>query len=187
MIKQVKHICRLKSNQNNNRGFTLIELIVIIAVIAVASAILVSSYANIMENQRKKADMTSLQNIDLGVEQILFYDDAFRDIENYVYDKNKVDLIFKVKTDGKKNGYVDVSDAYINDMGPLSDLCPVFYDYLVKQVGEEIILTSPNYRDGCYIVYITFNGVQLSEIRDFVISNDGAVITNSGDSQLLGE
>ena len=44
-------------NRNKNKGFTFIELIVTVAVMAVAMGVLIGSYVTVMENQRQKSDV----------------------------------------------------------------------------------------------------------------------------------
>ena len=48
----------------NKKGFTLIELIVTVAVLAILSTVFVMSNLNAMEKQRKEADITAMEQID---------------------------------------------------------------------------------------------------------------------------
>jgi prepilin-type N-terminal cleavage/methylation domain-containing protein len=168
-----------------SKGMTLIELIVSIAVLAIVSAIFVSSYTNVMENQRRQSDITRLNSIDIAFEQVLLYNDAFDEVRPCVYDNNKLQVNFQLVSNANGESYVDLSKATLNNSTLLlKDKCPTLYGYLTEQIDEIINLDSASYKIGHYRVYITFNGTQVSDIRDYTITNDSIIVTNSGDSEL---
>lgn len=170
----------------HKKGFTLMEVIVAIAILAITSSILAVSYTNVMETQRRQADLEVLKNIDTNLKQIFMYDDAFNEIKTHVYDKNKIHLVFVVsKPGGEHDSFIKLKDTCINGTTTkLEAVCPNLYKYLKDYVGEKIILTAAGYKDGYYRVDIAFNGAKVSDIRDFVITNDSVLVTNSGDSLL---
>jgi prepilin-type N-terminal cleavage/methylation domain-containing protein len=165
----------------DKRGYTLMELVVTIAVLAVVSVITVTTYTNVMANQRMKADLATLSQIDDGFKHIFLYDDAFEEVKNYVYDDNKFKVNFQIeKIEAKPS--VNLEQATINDTNiKLKDECPIIYGYLVEQIDNDIELNSSNYNEGFYYVYIEFNGTKVSDVRDYVITNDNIIVTNSGD------
>jgi prepilin-type N-terminal cleavage/methylation domain-containing protein len=175
----------------NKGGFTLVELIVTIALMAIVASVVVSSYTNVLESQRMKADMSTLNHIDDSLKQILLYDDAFEDIKDHVYDDNKMKLTFYLSQD-KTDSYINLSDTIINigtsKEGKLDSACEVLYQYLVEYIGSDIIdLESSSYKFGTYEVYIEFNGAKVSDVRDYTITNDTLSVTNSDDEQMSQE
>lgn len=55
-------------NKNNLKGFTLIELMVVITIIALLSAVLYGSFSQARQQARDKARMTSLKELQLAIE-----------------------------------------------------------------------------------------------------------------------
>lgn len=185
MLKKIKTIFA-DFAKGSSRGMTLIELIVSIAILAIVSSVLVSSYTNVMEDQRMQSDLSKLNEIDVTLKQILLYDDVFEEIKPLVYDKNKLKISFKLTTlDGGHKAKVVLSDATLNDSGELlKDKCEILYEYLTEYVGQSISLDSASFKGGYYRIYITFNGTQVSEIRDYTITNDTVTVTNSGGEEM---
>ena len=101
-------------NRNKNKGFTFIELIVTVAVMAVAMGVLIGSYVTVMENQRQKADVGKLNNIDISLQEVFLYKDAFEEAKSVVVNDYMLDLEFKLEmeTDGK--AFVPLNKATIN-------------------------------------------------------------------------
>jgi prepilin-type N-terminal cleavage/methylation domain-containing protein len=182
----------MKSKKNlNKKGFTLVELLVTVALMAIVASVVVSSYTNVMESQRMEADMAMLHQLDDSVKQILLYDDAFEDIKDHVYDDNKMKLTFYL-SQNKTDSYVSLDDTIINlgtaEEGNLENTCKVLYQYLVEYIGSDIIdLESSSYKFGTYEIYIEFNGAKVSDIRDYTITNDTLSVTNSNDSYMSQE
>ncbi len=46
----------MKKIQNNKKGFSLVELLIVLAILAIIAAISISIFANVLENQRQRAD-----------------------------------------------------------------------------------------------------------------------------------
>ena len=53
----------LNKIRNNNKGFTLVELIIVIAIIAVLSAAIAPQYIKWVENSKESADEANLGNV----------------------------------------------------------------------------------------------------------------------------
>ena len=167
-----------------SKGFTLVEVIVTIAVLIIASAILATSYTGIMEQQRVQADIEKLEKIDLAVYQILMRDDAFEDIKECIANDSTLELSFVVTKDlDGKTSCVEMQNANIGNKGLLRENCDVFYYYLVEYVGEAIELDSSKHGAGTYNVSVTFNVVELLGKKP-VITNDQIIVTNSGNELL---
>ena len=186
----------------NKKGFTLIELIVTVAVLAILSTVFVMSNLNAMEKQRKEADITAMEQVDSYLKEILLNDDVFDEIENKKdiilepkesgQPKNMLVLNFKVAKDGDKSylfiddGGTNVSTLKTNGPLLLYQECPILYQYLLEYFDGDntnpgkIPLTSANYKYGTYIIRVEFNTAQVSVHRPVSISNDSVIITNSG-------
>lgn len=174
-----------KRRKLGTSGMTLIELVVTFTILVVISALVVTSYTNVLEKHRMEADMIGLGQIDVAVKQIMMRDDAFEDVIPYLDASNKLKIAFKVSRDGNTGkACVRLSNALVGDDYNLQSSCDVFYGYLAKYVDEKIDLESVGYQSGEYIVYVQFHSVHVSESRDPIITNSELVVSNSGDTLL---
>ena len=171
-------------NIRSKSGFTLLETIVTIGVIAVAASIMVVSYLNVLEWSRQQTDLEKLSEIDAAVQEIFSYEDAFKEAKDVVYDECKLDITVPIKMDAGGKAYADVTEAELNDLDALDFRCPVTSEYLLEMVGERIDLLSGEFKRGSYTVHVEFNGAKVSDIRDFVISNDVILVSNSGSEDM---
>lgn len=168
-------------NRNKNKGFTFIELIVTVAVMAVAMGVLIGSYVTVMENQRQKADVGKLNNIDISLQEVFLYKDAFEEAKSVVVNDYMLDLEFKLEMESDGKAFVPLNKATINGSSlTLEEACPRTCEYLIDLVGDTVYLDSGAYKRGTYNIHIEFGGAQLTEIRDFEITNDCILISNSG-------
>ncbi len=67
--------------RNNKKGFTIIELVIVIAVIAILAAVLIPTFSNIIQ---KSKDSAMLQELTTARTTLLTYEDAQLD-EDYTY------------------------------------------------------------------------------------------------------
>ena len=174
---------RKSKKKNGAGGFTFVELIVAMAVLLIASVILVSSYTNVMERKRMESDMVKLSSIDMAVKQVLLRDDAFDEILPYIQEGGTLMMRFLVYEENDDSSVV-FDRASIGDNYNLALSCPLFYEYFIGYVGNEIELTSLSYQGGAYVVHVAFNVVHVSDSRDPVVTNDSFVVTNSGNEFL---
>ena len=174
----------MKKNRNSQMGFTLVELIVTVALMSILSVLVISSYTKVMRDQRHDADQATLNNLHYQL-NILFTD---VEIWNEVIDElepnktNKNDtlyLTFVCTKTGKKGTFNLVNTKVGNSESgpPLSAEMPLLYRGLVDTFGDSIIMESSDHQIGTYVVACKFNSEQLSSVREFTITNDNTRIT----------
>lgn len=86
----------MKSSIRNKKGFTIVELVIVIAVIAILAAVLIPTFANLVEKANQSADEQACRNMNAflamedalnGVNSILDVHDAFKgsgyDVQGY--------------------------------------------------------------------------------------------------------
>lgn len=187
----------MRSLKNNKKGLTLIEVLVAVFLLAIASSFIFLTYTNVIESKRAEADLSKLQNIDTTLKQILIEDDVFDDIIKCVDNDKYVELVFTINNDakkyvdtngaqgiqGEKNGYVLMDEVYAKTSSGdilIKSKCPLLHKTLVDYLTERIDLESNECQYGEYIVTIEFGFTQVSSIRDPVLHNDLIVVTSSG-------
>lgn len=90
--------------RNNKRGFTITELIIVIAIIAILAAILIPTFARLVDEANKSANLADARAI---YNEYLMQNNA--EVEGAVYIKVKDGVYFKVEN-GKLSEKAEVSD-----------------------------------------------------------------------------
>jgi len=130
----------MNNKKRNNKGFSLVELIVVVAIMAVLVGVLAPAYLKYVESSREKKDANNLEEIRHAVE-IAIADEVIND--------EVKDGTSKV-TVAKKDGTIAVSDA--NDTELLKEVKSV--------VGDKVELVSKKYSaddNSTYEISITFD------------------------------
>jgi prepilin-type N-terminal cleavage/methylation domain-containing protein len=178
----------MKKHKNSNKGFTLVELIVTVALMSILSVLVISSYTKVMREQRHDADQATLNDLNYQL-SILFTDIA---IWNEIVDElepnktNKNDtlqLTFVCTPTGKKGTFKLANTKIGNSAsGPaLSGEMPLLYQGLIDTFGDSITMESSDHQQGTYVVTCKFNSEQLSSVREFTLTNDNTRITGKED------
>ena len=68
---------------NKKKGFTIVELVIVIAVIGILSAVLIPTFSNVTKNARESAKQQDLANARVAV--IMAEDGAFEDGYTYYF------------------------------------------------------------------------------------------------------
>ena len=119
--------------KSNNKGFSLVELIVVIAIMAVLVGVLAPAYLKYVENSRKNKDELNAEEIRHAVEIIL--------AEEGVYDK------LAVTSDTDKTATITITDANSAAASTFTG-SPANTDVIAaakKAVGEKLDFTSKEY------------------------------------------
>ncbi len=99
----------MKKKLNNKKGFSLVELLIVLAILAIIAAISISIFANVLENQRIKADKGTAAYLQSAIQTYMTESDD-RELEGL--DTSTVDTIIAdlkesitfPTTDGDKYG-----------------------------------------------------------------------------------
>lgn len=155
----------------SKNGFTLIEIIVAVAILAVLAAVLAPSFFSSMLDSKEKVDAAAIENLQTTIQTSFqssnYYKNA-RKIANATYD-NSIMVIYQMNDDNvlemqelrvNDRTYGVVTDATQNDVGEkLSELRDGVEGYINGQI-EPIEIQSEKYiekENFCY--YISFPDV----------------------------
>ena len=175
------------NNKNKNKGFSIVELLVALTIVAIVATITATTYSGVMQEQRVEADLEKLHNIDTIMKDIVVEDYIFEEIEK-VLQKNQSDTysmrFMLVTEDGEtyvspQAFYVKYGDKYIkatknNEMARV-------YDYLNGYMDARVPINTPRFRSGYYQIDITFPKIRVYAVRPEVWDNDSFEIVNSGE------
>ena len=133
--------------QNNKKGFSLIEIIVAVAILAVLTAFLVPSYFHLMQQSRAKKDVTKFESVCTAFKTALGEPEVKKEIEsvggtslivvskvedNGIVDFSKSEVIGLSSSDISKselwaNTYQTIGDSYETESVDLIGQYVIFY------------------------------------------------------------
>lgn len=175
------------AEKKRRAGFSLIELVVTIALMGIVATFVISSYTDQMREQRHNVDTASLNQIDEQLRLLLTYDDIWREVSNrqdlFTGTEGQEDTLTLVFTGNKgtKNAEFITGDAIIrSNIGdvPIDAYLPLLQEGLIDSVGEKIKMTSSDHLNGTYTVTIVFGSSKISSVRGFKINNENIRISN---------
>ena len=177
--------------KNENKGFSLIELIVVVAIMAVLVAVLAPSLLAYVERSRAQKDNSAMGEVTNAFKLALadqeIYDEMIATGVNgaavanaYTDLGNEKGGAFTGSVRGSNITFVSASktltiaDGVINgdDTLVLSDKCPKTAARIESIVGKTIELTSQTYRNSNYTVFIKMS--TLNNATDSAITVHGA-------------
>ena len=92
---------KLLNKKKNNKGFTLVELVIVIAILAILVGLLAPQYTKYVEKSRKSADVDNMSEMVKAV-QVYAVDQGAKDTGN----KEAKNISFTLKASG-----VDFADS----------------------------------------------------------------------------
>lgn len=135
----------MKKMLKNQKGFSLIELLIVIAIMGVLAVIAFSMFSGVVSNSRKKADRAQGGNIQKAlVAYIVDTGDAY--LENLIY-PNTIDTDAN-KTDPTSGTAIATDDSWAR-------VCIALQCY--QQVGDEVYEPFLNPKNGATPSSIDFN------------------------------
>ena len=126
--------------KNNKKGFTLVELVIVIAVIAILAAVLIPTFATVIANANKSALQSEANNLYTGI------------MVEYADDVDGFDAFFATIEDKDKNEDGSIKHTVIIGEDAISTY--ISDDTKMTIEGTTITLTA-----GQYYVTITKAGV----------------------------
>ena len=171
-------------NKNKNKGFTLVELIVTVAIMSILSVLVISSYTSVIREKRHDADNAVLNDLNYQL-AILFtdvaiWDEVVDELSPNKNNKNDTLTLTFICTPVSKKGVIRFVNTKVgaSESGPaLSAEMPMLYRGIVDTFGDSLTMESSDHQNGTYVVSCKFNSEQLSSVREFTITNDNTQIT----------
>jgi len=163
--------------KNKNNGFSLVELIVTMALMAIITVVTISSFTTLTEESRQKADIEKLDRIGAIAQELFTYKEVFDEFVKNANSDGEVKIKLPISMMNKK-GIVYLADIKIGDTyKDLAIGAPKFREYLTEAISFPLNLNSNRYIDGYYLITIKLNKAQLSDVRDVSYSKDDVQIS----------
>ena len=126
------------NKKRNNKGFSLVELIVVIAIMAVLVGVLAPAYLKYVESSREKKDANNLEEVRHAVEIAISDEDVFKTV-------------------------TDDMTVSISSTGVISDGSTELLEEISSVVGDSIDLVSKKYTTSGWTITIDLtDGVDVS-------------------------
>lgn len=134
---------KLLNKKKNNKGFTLVELVIVIAILAILVGLLAPQYTKYIEKSKKSADVNNMDELVKAVEVYV--------IDNATKDKmEKQDaIVLSLGADGVKVG----------GNTPSKTVAPVFYNAFQEYVKnwDKIVLKGKHWGETSISVTVAFD------------------------------
>ena len=142
----------IMKNRKNNKGFSLVELIVVVAIMAVLVGVLAPAYLRYVEKSRTQKDESAVAEVIEAVKIAC----AEEDVANDVTTATTVTI---------NNTDIVVND----DVTPASGTNTNYLQVEIDHIIESIELTSKTHKDQTYTITITAadeNGITVADYND---------------------
>lgn len=156
----------LRKKKKDNKGFTLVELIIVVAILAILVGILAPQYTKYVEKSRRSADVSNLENL-VKAAQVAFADTSYNfEAGNY-----------KIEISGGTTGNTTVTVPTSATNGATKDLETALKEYAGDNF-KNIKLKSTRWTDNKISATITLekNGKVTvtyapTDVKDYIDNN----------------
>lgn len=164
-----------------NKGFSLVELLVSLAIIGVLSGILIPTLSGSFDKSKEKADMSEINNL-VSTTQVAVQNNAIYtaadEIANKSYD-DKIVMVYYVAGDTLVFDYSyiktdDDTSVKSNDGSALSADMRKVNDKILTSINgkiEPVQLKSKLYKNKSYEIILTFPDVNFKVDAELVVNN----------------
>ncbi len=108
---------KTKEALSNNQGFSLMELIIVLAIVAVLTGIVSMVFGKYLEKSRESADIANVRNVYTEIMAAIISDE--NDMSGY-YDSSTGEYQAKVKLTQKQDGWQSRGELVVGDISSLS-------------------------------------------------------------------
>ena len=130
--------------KNNNKGFSLVELIVVIAIMAVLVGVLAPSLLRYVEKSRAQKDESAMSEVTNAIQLAIADEEVYDEVAPAT--GTTVTFTFTPNSDGKITISAGIAD----------DSYPDLLDEVEGSVGTEIQLNSKAHKSDTYTVTVTY-------------------------------
>ncbi len=127
----------MKHSSKNNKGFTIVELIIVIAIIAVLSATLLPQYLKFIEESEQTSDL-SIANTIVDAATLAIISPSTSIPPGYY-----IEVLWTAGADAQKNNYEGLvlvrTPMRSSSFNSRSDLLPLKDDALIKEYAQSLI------------------------------------------------
>lgn len=165
--------------RNTEKGFTVVELVIVVAVIAILAAVLVPTFSKVVRNAKVSKDVSLCKNTNIA-------------------------LAMREATDGRPTLASDAIGGILNDgfvlnrLTPTAEGCYVVYDltnnrFALLDNGFDIVYSETEISDDLYLLtgdQNTIDKAKLNETYSFkylITTNENLTLDNSFDARLIAD
>ncbi len=164
---------------NTEKGFTVVELVIIVAVIAILAAVLVPTFSEVVRNAKVSKDVSLCKNANIAL--------AMQEA-TYGKPKRASDAIGKIFNDG----------FVLNRLIPAAEGCYMVYDltnnrFALLDSEFDIVYSETEISNNLYLLtgdQNTIDKAKLNETYSFkylITTNENLTLDNSFDARLIGD
>lgn len=146
---------------NKKRGFTITELVVVIAVIAILSAVLIPTFSGVIAKSKLSADKKAVQTLNTAINDFDDDVDTVEDLVEYLDEEHDIDL----------SSYVPMSKGHSFVWLPTEDKIALY-----NNATEKIVYPSAYADKGLAVVFFDFDEGVLTTDNALILAGQGGEV-----------